>query len=154
VNRQGETQDFCGGGAVDCAARAEPPSGDASPSNGNVKLSLTRTGAKWQVGASNGKPKMSAKNRAGPPCRAPGHDGVVRDDGDGTPPLAAAGTVDNPAYQKPRPAVIVTWRLKFPVPWQKFPVLLSREFRCKPLDLLVSRPSNSLRNAEFCKIPC
>jgi hypothetical protein len=42
---------------------------------------------------------------------------------------------------------------KFPVLSQKFPVLRSREFHCKSLDLLVSRPSNSLRNAKFCKIP-
>jgi hypothetical protein len=43
---------------------------------------------------------------------------------------------------------------KFPVLSQKFPVLQSREFRCKPLDLLVSSASTSLQNPEFCKIPC
>ena len=37
---------------------------EASSSNRNVKLSFTRTGAKWPLLASNGKPKMSAKNRA------------------------------------------------------------------------------------------
>jgi len=45
-------------------------------------------------------------------------------------------------------------RFIFPVLAEKFPVLLRREFHRKPLDLLVSTPSNSLRNAEFCKIPC
>ena len=43
---------------------------------------------------------------------------------------------------------------KFPGLLQKFPVLLPREFRRRPLDLLVSRPLNSCGNAEFCKIPC
>src|SRR5262245_41974142 len=40
---------------------------------------------------------------------------------------------------------------KFPVLAEKFPVLLRRESYRKPLDLLVSTPSDSLRNAEFCK---
>src|SRR4030095_9315037 len=35
-NRQGQTKNCCGGGAVECAARAEPRSGDASSSNRNV----------------------------------------------------------------------------------------------------------------------
>ena len=70
-----------------------PRSGDASPSNGNVKLSLTQTGAKWQLEASNGKPKMSAKNRAEPTLSAAGNDG------ERTPPLAA-GTVDNSCLSK------------------------------------------------------
>jgi hypothetical protein len=59
---------------------------------GTSKLSFTRA-AKWQLGASNGKPKMSAKNRTGH-LAARRHDGVVQDDGDGTPQLAAR-TVDN-----------------------------------------------------------
>src|SRR6185312_9364738 len=44
--------------------------------------------------------------------------------------------------------------VEIPCSFKKFPVLLHREFYGKPLDLLVSWPSNSLQNAEFCKIPC
>jgi hypothetical protein len=70
VNRQGETQDFCGGGAVDCAARAEPRSGDASSSTRNVKAvvypsrEMAAWGIEWQAEDVGEEPD-------GPPCRAP-----------------------------------------------------------------------------------
>ena len=44
--------------------------------------------------------------------------------------------------------------VEIPCSFKKFPVLLHREHLGKPLDLLVSWPSNSLQNAEFSKIPC
>ena len=43
--------------------------------------------------------------------------------------------------------------VEIPCSFKKFPVLLHREFYGKPLDLLVSWPSNSLQNAEFAKFP-
>jgi len=43
---------------------------------------------------------------------------------------------------------------KFPVPSQKFPVLLGREFCCKPLNLLACRRSKSHQADEFDEIPC
>jgi hypothetical protein len=43
---------------------------------------------------------------------------------------------------------------KFPAPSQKFPVLLSREFHCKPLNLLACRRSKWHPAHEFDEIPC
>jgi hypothetical protein len=43
---------------------------------------------------------------------------------------------------------------KFPAPSQNFPVLLSREFRCKSLNLLACQLSKSHQAGEFNKIPC
>jgi hypothetical protein len=43
---------------------------------------------------------------------------------------------------------------KFPVPSQKFPVLLSREFRRKPLNLLACQRSKSHQTGDFDVIPC
>jgi hypothetical protein len=42
---------------------------------------------------------------------------------------------------------------KFPVPSKKFPVLLSREFGCKPLNLLACRLSKSYHAGGFDEIP-
>ena len=67
-NRQGQTKNCCGGGAVECAARAEPRSGDASSSNRNVKLSFTRA-AKWQLGHRMAR-RCRRRIGRGQPCRA------------------------------------------------------------------------------------
>jgi len=69
----------------------------------------------------------------------------------------AAGTAP---VRKCRPEYVDHIRFKFSalahkltVLSEKFPVLQSREFHCKPLDLLVSSPSNSVQNMNFAKFP-
>jgi hypothetical protein len=56
-------------------------------------------------------------------------------------------------YRKPQPVMTSdlasVLAYKFPVPSQKFPVLLCREFRCKPLNLLACQLSKSFKADRF-----
>jgi hypothetical protein len=73
----------------------------------------------------NGKPTMSAKNPAEPTLSAAGTMVRFR-----TMAIARLrwrrARLIIPAYQKPRPAVIVTWRLKFPVRCVQIPCSLAK----------------------------
>jgi hypothetical protein len=112
-NRQGQTKNCCGGGAVECAARAEPRSGDASSSNRNVSCRSSEPARNGSLGHRMASRRCRRRTGRGH-LVARRHD-VVQDDGDGTPPLAA-GTVDNTCLIKNLlRQMIVTWRLKFPV---------------------------------------